>query len=285
VASAHADPVDLSPEAIAAREAIYDIPGLALLTGPETPLQPGERIAFYGDSITWLGDYIDAVQIAIDASPETSGLGIVLINNGIDCAEATDILNGVQNFCGSQTEPPFVARLAVDNATIVVIYVGINEVRRGRGPVFAESEQALRDLVRLGKSSGARVVLAAPAVSGEYPDGSNPFDTDIDTYAAIGAQVASDARVTFVNLREVFIAYLGNHNVTVLPDETQVYQSSGVLTVDELHPNAAGISLLAEHMAFGIVRAYAEPVPTLGPFGGLVLGILIVAVSWRALRV
>jgi hypothetical protein len=91
--------------------------------------------------------------------------------------------------------------------------------------------------------------------------------------------------VTFVNLREVFIAYLGNHNVTVLPDETQVYQSSGVLTVDELHPNAAGISLLAEHMAFGIVRAYAEPVPTLGPFGGLVLGILIVAVSWRALRV
>src|SRR3954463_10846959 len=51
-------PWDTSPEAVAARTAFYSVPGRADLTGPTSPLSPGTKIDFFGDSITWLNGYV-----------------------------------------------------------------------------------------------------------------------------------------------------------------------------------------------------------------------------------
>ena len=272
----HADPIDLSPSAIAARTGIYDIQGLELLTGPSTPLRAGDRIAFYGDSITWLGAYISELGNAISASPHTAPLNITLLNRGIDCAKSFDLLQGVQNFfCGGQNAPDFATQLANDTPTIIVIFVGINDVRHNLGPLFTASVPAMEGLADLAVASGARVILVSPAVSGEHPDGSNPFDTDIDIFTNFGKQIAAAREIAFLDIRKVFRAYLGNHNVVVLPDGSQSYQASGILTYDQVHPNSTGANLIANHIAYSIVLDSAYSIPTLNVFSSIGLGSII----------
>src|SRR5262249_54012671 len=82
--SAQTPPFDTSPAAIAARTAVYSVPGRADLTGANSPLAIGTKIDFFGDSITWLNGYIARIQAAIASAPAVGGKGIVLINHGDD---------------------------------------------------------------------------------------------------------------------------------------------------------------------------------------------------------
>src|SRR4029079_18448264 len=73
---AQSPPFDTSPEAVAARAAFYSVPGRANLTGAGSPLSPGTKIDFFGDSITWLNGYVTKIQNAINAGTATGGKGI-----------------------------------------------------------------------------------------------------------------------------------------------------------------------------------------------------------------
>src|SRR3954470_10673046 len=79
-------PFDMSPQAIAARAAVYSVPGRADLTGAGTPLKASMKIDFFGDSITWLNGYVSNIQTAINNSPFTSARRIQCINRGDDGA-------------------------------------------------------------------------------------------------------------------------------------------------------------------------------------------------------
>ena len=69
-------PYDLSDKARSERQKLYEVPGLADLSGKDTPLKKGMKISFYGDSITWNRSYIGRIETALEngeGSKDTPG--------------------------------------------------------------------------------------------------------------------------------------------------------------------------------------------------------------------
>ncbi len=223
--------------------------GVLAADGPPA-LAKGDRIVFLGDSITQGGGgprgYITLVKNTLDQ--ECKDLGIEVFNAGIS---------------GNKV-PNLQARLDKDvlakKPTIVVIYIGINDVWHWRkdaksgemvgGTTKEKFEEGLKDLVARIKAAGARVILCTPSVIGEKPDGTNERDKMLDEYSDISRKVAADTGVQLNDLRKAFLAYLKEHNAEGKP--------KGVLTGDGVHLNPAGNRFVAAQMlkALGIK---AEP--------------------------
>ena len=187
---------------MAARTAVYSVPGRAHLTGPNSPLVAGTKIDFFGDSITWLNGYVSKIQAAINTGTTTGGKGIVCINRGDDGAGVLQILNGdpgTAHGYGGVTQQPFASTLAADHPKVAVVFIGVNDVWwRGTSP--ATFQQGLADIVSQGNSAGVTMVLATLAVNGEKPDGTNPNDAKYDQFAQITRDVASSTHTTLVDL-------------------------------------------------------------------------------------
>lgn len=77
-------PFDVSDKAKAVRRKIYSVPGREMLSGKDTSLVDGTRIAFFGDSITWQNNYIREIGKAIKSGEGTKELNISLFNHGIN---------------------------------------------------------------------------------------------------------------------------------------------------------------------------------------------------------
>lgn len=205
--------------------------GCSRLAGPE--LKAGERIVFLGDSITRGGvqpkGYVTLTRAAIEN--ERPGEDIKVFGAGI----------------GGNRVPDLQKRLDSDvltsNPTVVVIYIGINDVwhwERNKGTTQADYEAGLRDLIGRIEARGARVLLATPTVIGEKYDGTNPNDRLLEEYAAISRRVAREEGVQLIDLRKVFIDYLKQHNTS--------NAEKGVLTTDGVHLNSIGNRLVADTM-------------------------------------
>lgn len=228
---------------------------LHLVAGEATAppaLAKGDRIVFLGDSITQGGGgpkgYITLVKNTLDR--ECKDLGIEVFNAGISG-------NKVPNL-QARLDKDVLAR----KPTIVVIYIGINDVWHWRknaqgemagGTTKEKFEEGLKDLISRIKTAGARVILCTPSVIGEKPDGSNERDQMLDEYSDISRKVAADTGVQLNDLRKAFLAYLKEHNAEGKP--------KGVLTGDGVHLNPAGNKFVAAQMlqALGVK---AEPVET-----------------------
>jgi lysophospholipase L1-like esterase len=260
VAQTPTPPFDTSPEAIAARAAVYSVPGRADLTGLNTPLTVGTKIDFFGDSITWLNGYVSKIQTAINTGAGTAGKHIVCVNHGDDGAGVLQVLNGenTSNGYGGVMPKPFATTIAADHPNVAVVFIGVNDVWwRGTSP--ATFQQGLADIVSQGNSAGVTMVLATLAVNGEKPDGTNPNDAKYDQFAQITRDVASSTHTTLVDLRTAFIDYEMNNNQrqNVFP----FYQTSGILTYDGIHPTDLGNNLLADQISEGLYQALV-PEPT-----------------------
>ena len=259
--AAQTPPFDTSPAAVAARAAVYSVPGRAHLTSPGTPLVAGTKIDFFGDSITWLNGYVTKIQNAINTGTTTGGKGIVCINRGDDGAGVLQILNGdpgTAHGYGGVTQQPFASTLAADHPKVAVVFIGVNDVWwRGTSP--ATFQQGLADIVSQGNSAGVTMVLATLAVNGEKPDGTNPNDAKYDQFAQITRDVASSTHTTLVDLRTAYIDYEMNNNKrqSVFP----FYQTSGILTYDGIHPTDLGNNLLSDQISEGIYQSLV-PEPT-----------------------
>jgi lysophospholipase L1-like esterase len=253
---AQTPPFDTSPEAVAARAAFYDVPGRAHLTGANSPLASGTRIAFFGDSITWLNGYVASIQAAITTGVGTAGKGIVTINRGVDAAGVLTIRDGEQSTrgYGGVTPLPFATRIASDQADVAVVYIGINDTW-WRGTTADTFRQGLLDIVAQAKAADVTMVLATLAVNGEKPDGTNPDDLKNDQFAQITREVAASTSTTLVDLRTAFMYYEMNHNPYALIRGRWTFQASGILTYDQVHPTALGNTLLADLIAEGIYQA------------------------------
>jgi len=85
------------------------------------------------------------------------------------------------------------------------------------------------------------------SVIGEKRDGQDPFDTNLDAYAAGQVQVAGLTGIPVENLRKAYVTYDALYNVN------DVY--SGILTYDGVHPTGYGAMLLANFHAKGMLDA------------------------------
>ncbi len=205
--------------------------GLTALTGPASPLKGGQKIVFFGDSITEAavrpGGYIHLLDAAISDESAT------LIGAGISGHKVPDLQ----------------ARLDRDvlahDPDVVFIYIGINDVwhsKSGMGTPKEEYESGLRDLISRIEAKGAKVILATPTVIGEKRE--NELDPMLEEFAAISRRVAKETGVHLCDLRTASRSYLRILN----PRD----EAKGILTTDGVHLNPTGNRFLADQAAFAI---------------------------------
>jgi lysophospholipase L1-like esterase len=201
-------------------------------------LENNDRIVFLGDSITAAGvrpsGYITLTSQAI--AKAYPNLNVAVIGAGK----------------GGHKVPDCQRRLDADvlqkSPTIVVIYIGINDVwhwthpkvvQRGKkGTTPEDFEGGLTDMITKINGVGARVILCTPTVIGEKTDGSNPQDEMLDQYSTISRKVAKKTGSQLLDLRTAFQAYLKQHN--------SKNAAQGILTKDSVHMNDAGNRLLSK---------------------------------------
>ncbi|MDG2221936.1 MAG: SGNH/GDSL hydrolase family protein [Rubripirellula sp.] len=201
-------------------------------------LKKDDRIVFLGDSITAQGlrpaGYLTLTSQAIaKAHPD---LNVAVIGAGR----------------GGHKVPDCQRRLDADvlqkNPTIVLIYIGINDVwhwthpkvvaRGKKGTTPKEFEGGLKAMINKINGVGARVILCTPTVIGEKADGSNPQDEMLDQYSEISRKVAKETDSQLLDLRKAFLAHLKQHN--------SKNAAQGILTIDSVHLNDDGNHLLSE---------------------------------------
>jgi isoamyl acetate esterase len=197
------------------------------------PLKKGERIVFLGDSITAGGvgakGYVTLIKQAF--AEKHKDLDITVIGAGISGNKVPDLQRRLEK------------DVLAKKPTIVVIYIGINDVWHGeKNPANGTSkekyEEGLREIVGKITKADARVVLCTPSVIGEKKDGANNLDAKLDEYSAISRKVAQETKIALCDLRKGFVDYLKKNN----PDN----KASGILTSDRVHLNEAGNRFVAE---------------------------------------
>lgn len=191
-----------------------------------------KKVILFGDSITQAGvnpgGYIRLMDSL--AAKEGQGSNFEFVGKGIGGNKVYDLYLRLEKD---------VLDLQPD---VVVIYIGVNDVWHkqsfgtGTDPdKFVQFYQAIIDKLR---AKNIKVILATPAVIGEKTDFSNQQDGDLNKYSSLIRKLASDNKLTLVDLRKEFLAYNASHN----PDN----KDRGILTTDGVHLNAAGNLLVAQ---------------------------------------
>jgi lysophospholipase L1-like esterase len=196
-------------------------------------LRNKDRIVFFGDSITLLGIKPNGYVTLIKDSLSKKFPSIEIIGAGI----------------GGNKVPDLLARIDTDviakKPTIVVIYIGINDVWHFITPGQVGTskdvyETGLKKIIDKIQKIGARVILCTPSVIGEKKDGTNQLDAQLDEYSGISRRVAQKTKIELCDLRTAFLNYLKIHN----PNNAE----QGILTADKAHLNDEGNRLVAKEL-------------------------------------
>lgn len=249
--------VTLSGGTLPAQPGVSD-GALARLTGPDSPLRPGETIGIFGDSITDQGGYVRLLEMAIAGSSFTRDRKIRVLNRGLNGGKVWDLINGGKMY-GDELPPMDEAFESEDTPSLVVVFIGVNDVMHQPETSPGKFEAGLRHIMELFGAKGARLVLVTPAVAGELPRGKNPHDEKLDALAAITRRVAAETGAALVDLRSAFMDELARERAKN-PDRPP--RRRGILTHDGVHPSPRGNTLVADRIADGMVSALR---PTLVP--------------------
>jgi isoamyl acetate esterase len=199
-------------------------------TDGKVTLKKGDRIIFFGDSLTALAGQ--------EAPKEHVTKGYVRIVREALKESGVEV-DWVAT--GGHTVPDLLKRVDKDvlakEPSIVVIQIGCNDARRIPRDTFKSSLEELID--RLQKAN-VQVVQCTLTSVGEKHDGSNKDDAKLDEFAEIERQVARAKKVPLNDLRKAFVGHWKQHN----PDN----KGSGILTYDGNHFNDAGHRFVAEQM-------------------------------------
>ena len=220
------------------------LPGLVKLAAKSTPLLKGDKIAFFGDSVTMQGGYIDMMATALKESTHTSGLGVELIKHGLDGGRVPTVLEGNGPFgnLGGTME----ALLEREKPTVVVVFLGINDVWHGeKGTNKPDFEAGLKTMIELIRKNGAIPVLCTPTVINEEMTDKNVETLKLGEYSEIIRKLATDGKITLVDLHKAFVDTLKKVN--------KANKKSGNLTYDGVHMNEAGNALIADKISMGLV--------------------------------
>jgi len=209
------------------------LPVAARAADKDLSLKKGEKIIFLGDSITQAGvrptGYVTLIKKEL--AEKHKDLGIEVIGAGISGNKVPDLQKRLEKDVLSK------------KPTLVVIYIGINDVWHGekdpaRGTPQEKFEAGLKDIIGKIQEGGARVVLCTPTVIGEKKSGTNPLDAQLDAYADVSRKVAKETGSQLCDLRMAFLNHLAKNNAED--------REKGVLTGDRVHLNDAGNKLVAE---------------------------------------
>jgi isoamyl acetate esterase len=197
-------------------------------------LKKGDRIIFFGDSLTALAGQ--------EAPKDRVTRGYVRIVRETLTANHPDKQVEVDWVAtGGHTVPDLLKRVDQDviarQPTIVVIQIGCNDARRISKETFRSSLEQLIDKLQ---QSGIQVVQCTLTSVGEKSDGTNKDDPKLDEFAEVERQVARAKNVPLNDLRQVFVAHWKANN----PDN----KPNGILTYDGNHFNQAGHQFVAEQM-------------------------------------
>lgn len=198
-------------------------------------LKKGERIVFFGDSITQGGigpkGYVTLIKKVL--AEKHKELEIEVFGAGISGNKVPDLQGRVER------------DVIAKKPTLVVIYIGINDVWHGENdPTKGTSPEkfaaGLKEVIGKINAAGARVALCTPTVIGEKKAGANKLDEKLDAYAELSRKLAAELKLPLCDLRKAFLDHLKEHN----PENKE----SGILTGDRVHLNDAGNAFVAETM-------------------------------------
>ncbi len=219
--------------------------GLTALTAAETPLRNGEKIAFFGDSVTMQGGYLQSIQKALAESATTKPMDIELLKHGLNGGRVPTVLAGESPW--GKLGGTMKSLLEKETPSVVVIYLGINDVWHGeKGTTKADFQSGLLEMIALSKSTGATIILCTPSIIGEETKNNARNDT-LNEYADIIRKLAKENSLVLCDIHLAFVDRLKRIN---LDDEHK-----GNLTYDGVHMNEQGNALLADKISAAIVKA------------------------------
>jgi lysophospholipase L1-like esterase len=203
-------------------------------TEKQVELKLGDRIIFFGDSLTNLAGE--------EAPKEHVRKGYVRIVREMLHEKHKDKNIEVDWVAtGGHTVPDLLNRVDKDviakKPTIVVIQIGCNDARRIPKERFQSSLETLIDKLQ---KAGIQVVQCSLTSVGEKHDGTNKDDSKLDEFAQVQRTVAKAKKVPLADLRKAFVAHWKKNNLGNKP--------SGVLTYDGNHFNQRGHDFVAEQM-------------------------------------
>jgi lysophospholipase L1-like esterase len=197
-------------------------------------LKSGDRIVFFGDSLTELAGkeqpkqhvskgYVRIVRERLSETHKDMNIAVDWVATG------------------GHTVPDLLRRVDRDviakKPTIVVIQIGCNDARRIPKERFQADLEELIDRLRRAK---IRVIQCTLTSVGEKHNGTNKDDPKLEEFAAIERRIAKAKGIPLNDLRKAFVDHWKKHN----PDN----KPSGILTYDGNHFNDAGHQFVAEQM-------------------------------------
>src|SRR6185503_16961304 len=196
----------------------------------QVELKKGDRIIFFGDSLTALAikdpnvpegkGYVPLVRAAL----RDSGVDVDAVATGGH--KVTDLLKRV--------EQDVLAR----KPTIVVIQIGVNDASAGVTPELFKAQ--LEELIGKLQQGGASVIQCTCTCRIEGYNPENALDKKLDAFAEAARAIAREKNLPLVDLRLAFIDYWKKHN----PDN----QPKGFLTYDGNHWTETGHQFVAGQM-------------------------------------
>jgi lysophospholipase L1-like esterase len=198
-------------------------------------LQKGDRILFFGDSLTQLAGqeepkqhvtkgYVRIVRDKLQEAHKDKALEVDWVATGGH--KVTDLLKRVDK------------DVIAKQPTIVFIQIGVNDANAGVTPAMFKSQ--LEELIGKLQKGKAKVILCSLTSLGEKHDGTNRIDKRLDELADVARTVAKEQKIPLNDLRTAFVEHWKKHNSDNKP--------SGILTYDGNHFNQAGHDFIAEQM-------------------------------------
>lgn len=204
------------------------------LAEKQVVLKQGDRILFFGDSLTALAGKEEPKQ-------HVSKGYIRIVRETLQQTHKDKNIEVDWVATGGHTVPDLLKRVDKDviskKPTIVVIQIGCNDARRIPMDLFRTSLEELID--RLQKAN-IQVVQCTLTSVGEKHDGSNKDDLKLEEFAEVERRVARAKKVPLNDLRRAFVSYWKTNN----PNNN----TKDILTYDGNHFNDAGHKFVAEQM-------------------------------------
>jgi lysophospholipase L1-like esterase len=193
-------------------------------------LKKGDRIIFFGDSLTALAlkdpnvpegkGYVSLVRAAL----KDRGVEVDAVATGGH--KVTDLLKRVDQ------------DVLAKKPTIVVIQIGVNDAGAGVTPELFKAQ--LEELISKLQQGGARVIQCTCTCRIEGYNPENAMDKKLDALAGVARAIATEKQLPLVDLRRAFIDYWKTNN----PEN----KTKGFLTYDGNHWTETGHKYVSEQM-------------------------------------
>jgi lysophospholipase L1-like esterase len=193
-------------------------------------LKKGDRIIFFGDSLT---------ALAVKDSKVPEGKGYVplvreaLKKKGVEVDAVATGGHKVTNLL-ARVDKDVIAK----KPTIVVIQIGVNDAGAGVTPEMFKAQ--LEELIDKLQKGGAQVILCSCTCRVEGYNATDATDKKLDALADVARTITKEKKLPLNDLRKAFIDYWKVNN----PDNKR----NGVLTYDGNHWNETGHKFVAEQM-------------------------------------